>query len=232
MRILILTHPRSGGMSLMKWIENELEYSQYHEPFFGNGDGLSDDDIKTKLLIDENIVVKDFPFRIKERKYDLYDVISKFDKIIIHRRGSQRDVAISLVYFQLNDGSKIHLPYEITDEWIEENENNINQMMSDIKNMFDDIENLSIENCLYTTYDGIYNDETDIPKLLDFLKIKEPLYLDILNKRHRLQNGTIGMGDVIVKIKESSNLDIINEKHTSQNETIEMDNVIVKRKLI
>ena len=108
MRVLILTHPRSGGMSIMKFIFYELNYEFYHEPFFGNGDGMSDEDINTKLLVDDNIVVKDFPFRIEERGYKLLDVISKFDKVIIHNRGNHRDVAISLTYFKVTkNGNKI-----------------------------------------------------------------------------------------------------------------------------
>ena len=33
MRILILTHPRSGGRSLTKWIANELKCDYIHEPY-------------------------------------------------------------------------------------------------------------------------------------------------------------------------------------------------------
>jgi len=52
MRVLILTHPRSGGMSLMNYIQKELDYLQYHEPFLDNqSHGLTDEDINTKLLV-------------------------------------------------------------------------------------------------------------------------------------------------------------------------------------
>ena len=114
MRVLILTHPRSGGMSLMNYIQKELNYSQYHEPF----NYLTDEDINTKVLTEDNIVVKDFPNHIINKGYNLNDVVSKFDKVIIHHRGSHRDVAISLTYFQENDGNKIHKTYKVTDKWI------------------------------------------------------------------------------------------------------------------
>ena len=201
MRVLILTHPRSGGMSLLQYIKYELEYTEYHEPFFGNVNGLTDEQINTELFVNDNIIVKDFPFRIKKRGYDLMDVISKFDKVIIHHRGSHRDVAISLTYFQENDGNNIHKTYKVTDEWIKDNEDKIEQMMVDTKQIFYEIQSIKNEDCIRTTYDGIYNDKSDIPRLLKYLNIYNPRYLDILDKRHRLQNGDIGMDNVKVKPK-------------------------------
>ena len=55
--------------------------------------------------------------------------------------------------------------------------------------------------CIRTTYDGIYNDKSDVLRLLKYLNIYNPRYLDILDKRHKLQNGDIGMDDVKVKPK-------------------------------
>ena len=78
MRVLILTHPRSGGFSLLKYIVNELKYSQFHEPF----NNLTNVEINSKLLVMDDIVVKDFPHHIESKGYNLFDVISKFDKII------------------------------------------------------------------------------------------------------------------------------------------------------
>ena len=201
MRVLILTHPRSGGMSLLQFIKYELVYEEYHEPFFANDSGLTEEQINRELFLKDNIIVKDFPFRIVEKGFNVGDVISKFDKVIIHHRGNHRDVAISLTYFQENDGNKIHKTYEMTDQWIKDNEGKIEQMMVNTKQMFNEIQDLKNENCLRTTYEGIYNDKSDIPKLLKYLNIYNPRYLDILDKRHRLQNGIIGMEDVKVKPK-------------------------------
>jgi hypothetical protein len=204
MRILILTHARSGGKSFMNYISNELGYKKYHEPFINNGYGLSDEDINTKLLVDDNIVVKDFPFLITERGYDLNYVITKFDKVIIHQRGDHKDVAISLTYLQENGGIKIHTPYKITDEWIKDNEDKINQNLPIIfytEEMSNITQNTSYDNCLMTTYDGIYNDKSDIPRLLKYLNIYNPIYLDILDNRHRLRNGEIGMDNFKIRPK-------------------------------
>jgi hypothetical protein len=52
-----------------------------------------------------------------------------------------------------------------------------------------------------TTYDGIYNDKSDIPRLLKYLNIYNPIYLDILDNRHRLRNGEIGMDNFKIRPK-------------------------------
>ena len=202
MRVLILTHPRSGGMSLLQYIKYELGYTEYHEPFFGNGNGLTDEQINTELFVNDNIIVKDFPFRIKERGYNLIDVISKFDKVIIHHRDSHRDVAISLTYSELNErDNEMHIPYKVDDEWIKDNEHIIEKRIIETKEMYNSLEVIKNDKYLITTYDGIYNDKTVIPRLLKYLNIYNSRYLDILDKRHKLQNGDIGMEDVKVKPK-------------------------------
>jgi len=199
MRILILTHPRSGGLSLMNYIHKELDYKQYHEPF----NNITDKQINLELLVDDNIVVKDFPYHIESKGYNLIDVISKFDKIIIHHRDNDIDVAISRTYFHTIKGGvkKMHQTYKIDDEWIRNNKNNIEEMMVDVKKKSDYVRNLSIEGSLKTTYDGIYDNKSDIPKLLEYLGIQDSYYIDILDKRHRLQNGDVGMDNVKVKPK-------------------------------
>jgi hypothetical protein len=189
-------------MSLLQYIKYELGYTEYHEPFFGNGNGLTDEQINTELFVNDNIIVKDFPFRIKERGYNLIDVISKFDKVIIHHRDSHRDVAISLTYSELNErDNEMHIPYKVDDEWIKDNEHIIEKRIIETKEMYNSLEVIKNDKYLITTYDGIYNDKTDIPKLLKYLNIYNSRYLDILDKRHKLQNGDIGMEDVKVKPK-------------------------------
>ena len=189
-------------MSLLQYIKYELGYEEYHEPFFGNDNGLTEEQINRELFLKDNIIVKDFPFRIVEKGFNVGDVISKFDKVIIHNRGSHRDVAISLTYSEVNErGNEMHLPYKLDDEWIKDNEHIIEKRIIETKEMYNSLEVIKNDKCLITTYDGIYNNKTDIPKLLKFLNIYVPLYLDILDKRHRLQNGDIGMSDVKVKAK-------------------------------
>ena len=199
MRILILTHPRSGGFSLLKYIVDELKYSKFHEPF----NNLTNVEINSKLLVMDNIVVKDFPHHIESKGYNLFDVISKFDKIIVHYRDDDTDTAISRTYAHTNIDAikKMHSTYKINNQWVINNKDNIKEMMGDVKKKSDIVRNLIIDGSLKTTYEGIYNDKLDIPKLLNFLGISNPIHLDILDKRHRLQNGDIGMSNYNVKPK-------------------------------
>jgi hypothetical protein len=44
-----------------------------------------------------------------------------------------------------------------------------------------------------TTYESIYKDKTNIDTLCSALNIEEAIWLDILDSRHRLQNGKLGM---------------------------------------
>lgn len=205
MRILIITHPRSGGMSLTQFIsstlnsEKENEYQMYHEPFFDNQNSLTDKDINEKLLVNENIIVKDFPYNILLRGFNLTNVISKFDKVIVHQRDNHEDVAISLTYMQENGIDKIHKTHQINDEWLKDNEDKIKKMLFNIEEMFNSIKNIKNEDYLRTTYDGIYNDKTDVPKLLKFLNITNSRYLDMLDNRHRLRNGDVGMDNYYIK---------------------------------
>lgn len=197
MRVLILTHPRSGGFSLLTYIVHELKYSLFHEPF----NNLTNVEINSELLVMDNIVVKDFPHHIESKGYNLFDVISKFDKIIVHYRDDDTDTAISRTYAHTNiDGiKKMHSTYKINNQWIINNKDNIKEIMGDVKKKSDDVRNLLINGSLKTTYEGIYNNKSDIPKLLNFLGISNPIHLDILDKKHRLQNGDIGMSNYKVK---------------------------------
>lgn len=198
MRVLILTHQRSGGLSLLSWIERELNFISYHEPFSIN---YYDEGIIYDVMNNDNIVVKEFQYNIEKAGFNLNDVISKFDKVIIHYRGNYNDVAISLTYFDKNDGTKMHKTYEMTDEWIKDNEEEIEKMKVINNEMYCSVQRLKIEGSLTTNYNGIYNDKSDIPKLLEFLNITYPRHLDILDKRHKLQNGDVGMDNVKVKRK-------------------------------
>ena len=202
MRILILTHPRSGGYSLAIYIQKELNYDLYHEPFNYIEPTIYNEEFVEKTLTQDNIVVKDFVYHIERKGYNIQDFMSKFDKIIIHRRENMRDVVISYLYKKLtNMGSQMHVVYKIDDEWIKDNEDEIQKMMSEEFKMFYSINNIPNDGCLETTYDGIYNNKSDIPKLLEFLNIKRMYskYLDILDNRHRLQNGDVGMENIKVR---------------------------------
>lgn len=185
MRVLIITHPRSGGMSLMTWVAHELGYNVIHEPFDGNE--MEDQ----RVYEEDRIVVKTFPINV-----DVNELITKFDKVICHRRENKNDIAISMLNGESRDDgeSKWHKTYTIDDQWVKDNEIELIKKIDEVNLIIQKFEGL--DNCLNTTYDGVFNNKSDITKLLTYLEISRPFYLDILDNRHRLQNGDIGMGDI------------------------------------
>lgn len=183
MRILLLTHPRSGGLSLLAWIGHELRIPTLHEPF-------SNPELIDKIFNAENVVVKDFPDSIVRCGYDLNDVISKFDKVICHRRESVRDTAISMA--RLIDSENAHYTYKLDDKWLKDNEELIDEKVKDINETHRVLNELEIGG-LHTTYDNVYNTKTDIKRLTEYLGIREPAWLDILDNKRRLRNGDKGM---------------------------------------
>ena len=187
MRVLVLTHPRSGGRSLLSWICQELNFKFWHEPT------LED---YNEILTEKNIAVKDFPHRITEAGYDIDEFASKFDKVILHSRGDARDIAISLVYAIEATGNnpdhKHHDLYRIDDEWINERESEIQRMTIHSNELLIDIKNVNID-CLITTYDGVFYNKTDVEKISNYLGIKKHHWLDVLDNKRRLRNGEIGM---------------------------------------
>jgi hypothetical protein len=204
MKILILTHGRSGGLSLSTWIEKELELELFHEPFIQ----LQESEyIKNNLFIKNNIVVKDYPFNIERFGYDVYEYIKTFDKLIIHNRNNLRDTAISHVSglmrnIDITKKSNWHEVYEIDDEWIQNNLQKIEREESEllIRNRFliEITKNKQIEG-LRTTYAGIFETKEEIPILLNYLNIKKPVWIDMLDNRHKLKNGNVGKNDYILK---------------------------------
>ena len=181
MRILIITYPRSGGYSLSTWISSELNYIHLHEPFSPNHEEL------LEYIDYDNIVVKEFLFRIDN------DFISKFDKVIIHKRLNFRDVAISWVYSDNKVGDyKNHKIYDLNNDWVERHEDEINRMENWVGKLSEKLDELNI-NALRTTYENLFEGKNDVEKVKSFLNMGDLKYLDLLDGKRRLQNGTIGM---------------------------------------
>lgn len=187
MKILILTHARSGGLSLMRWIEYEKSFKSFHEP------NLKDSQILNQIYDNDNIVVKILPGDNGkfEKEFDYLKFISHFDVVIIHKRINTRESAISLI--KSGEENEWHKPYTIDNEWLENNEIKIQNEIFQLEMIHKNLDVYKTNETLITTYESIYNDKTDIDKLCFILKIKEAIWLDILDSRHRLQNGQLGM---------------------------------------
>jgi hypothetical protein len=171
MRILIIALARSGGYQLNEWLALELGYKPIHEP------------IRTNESIEgDNIVVKYITTDIKDKiKFDF----NNWDKIIGLIRNDTMECAKSFVYAEQT--SKWHIGYEITNEWIESNKENIIEVESLIKNEINFIKELNgIQ--LQITYERIYNTKEDLQRIKDYIGITNTKYEHLLDNTNRLRN--------------------------------------------
>ena len=166
-RILIIAMGRSGGYGLGKWISTELNYTYYHEPIY-NGISTEGDNIVVKYLINE----------IEGNENEL----NGWDKIIGLIRENERECAISQTYAVEN--GEWRKGYELSEEWISERENVIKGFEEWAVKRREAIQNLNVFN---VSYEGIYNRGEDIKKILEYLDIREPKYLHLLNPSNRLR---------------------------------------------
>jgi hypothetical protein len=188
MRILIIAMGRSGGYSLLNWIGSEKRYQTIHEPTMDIGDILSIYKMRLLAKNKNNTVVKYLISEI-ENELDTFDW-SNWDKIIGLIRNNTRECAISHCWaLSSNIWSGC---YEISNEWITENEEEIKQEESRLQKNKEVISNIpQIE--LLVSYENIYcenlyKNNTDIDKLTQYLEIKKINSYSILDNRNRLQN--------------------------------------------
>ena len=187
MRILILTHPRSGGFSLLSWISRELGSESYHEPFLNPEHTRAHYNALTR----PRACVKEDISHLFSVCLDVKDFVSSFDRVIFHLREDHRSAAISLVR-QLESGES-HEVYEIDDAWIAAREEKILSKADELRRVTESIiyqQTLSSLPSIRTSYEGVYSSGDDIPKICQFLGITDPQWLDIVNPARRLQNGT------------------------------------------
>jgi hypothetical protein len=189
MRILVLTHERSGGLSLITWIASELTCEIIHEP------DLTDQTIKHKVLTDNDIIVKIFPEHIDPNEFN--EFLNTFDKIIIHKRDNVNDVAVSLFYSEeKRDVNKnLHDTYEFDYKCKEDNKDKIEHCKQIVIKKHEILDNINHPNIIRTSYDSIYYNDKDVIKICDYINVINPIWLDVINNKRKLQNGKIGMED-------------------------------------
>jgi len=185
MRLLILTHERSGGMSLLNWLERELALNSYHEPFNTNP-GPAD------ILTRENIIVKEFPHNIEIWcTISLDEFISTFDYVIVLTRENTYEAAISSVFMGSKERATehAHTIYIMNDEWIEKYESDILIKQKELNSKIEILKN--IPNGLQVTYERIYENTDDIKRIYQYVGLKFIEHRDMLNNKYRLRNGEI-----------------------------------------
>jgi len=171
MRILIIAVGRSGGYQLNKWLSLELNYRMVHEP------------IKTKESTEgDNIVVKHLITDIEEGYVIDY---SKWDKVIGLIRTNTNECAISqTMSLQKNQW---RVTYDVTDEWIKENETSIKYFEGWADDRIKSIKEIK-EIGLMVTYEGIYNTKEDIDRIKNYIGINTVNYEHLLDNTNRLRN--------------------------------------------
>jgi hypothetical protein len=187
MRVLILTHERSGGMSLLTWLGKELNLTSYHEPFNTNP-GPAD------ILTMENIIVKEFPHNIESWcKISLNAFISTFDYVIVLTRENTYESAISSVFMGSKErGSEhAHTIYTMNEEWIKKYESSILIKQKELDSKIQILKD--IPNTLQITYERIYENTDDIQKICQYVGLKFIAHRDMLDNKYRLRNGKIGV---------------------------------------
>lgn len=184
MRILILTHPRSGGFSLLHWISQELGYDSYHEPLQQKFQTIHAQTDPNNVVVKEDVsvVLSIFP--------DLGSYLSRFDRIIFHTRDNLRDCAISRVR-QAETGES-HTVYTIDGAWLAANEAKITRAKMESIGIHGIILSAAARHKgvgITTSYEGVYHSGDDIQRICQFLGISDPQWLDALDPKRRLRGG-------------------------------------------
>jgi hypothetical protein len=183
MRILIIAMGRSGGYSLLKWIGSEKEYQTIHEPTKDNGDILSIYKMRLLAKNKNNTVVKYLISEI-ENELNTFDW-SNWDKVIGLIRNDIRECAISHCWALSSNIWRDS--YEITNEWLINNEEEIKEEESRLQKNKEIISNIP-QIGLLVSYENIYQNNEDIDKLTQYLEIKKVNFYSLLDNRNRLRN--------------------------------------------
>ena len=172
MRILIISTVRTGGKQLSEWVSEELGYHLHHEPEEGGYVGGF------------NIVVKHLVDSVVKSNIEIHNHFDPalWDKIITLKRNDVRRAAESFTFAQ--QYNLYHQHYSITNKWIRENEQTINENEVFIGRGNEIIDKIEFAG-LKLTYEGIYETGEEIPMLKDYLGITEPQYEWMLDKTYK-----------------------------------------------
>jgi hypothetical protein len=182
MRIGIIAVGRSGGYNLGQWISLELGYPYKHEPFL-NGLNIDGKDIVVKVLSNEWKTGKET--NVWRGRGSKEYPKPQMDKWIGLIRENVRECAIS--HLRGERTGIWRKPYKVSNEWLIENENEIQTIQKDIEYINNEIKT-DIDIQLQVSYEGIYNSGEDIKRLIEFLDIKSPKYLHLFDNSLRLRD--------------------------------------------
>lgn len=183
----IIAEPRSGGTSLMDWIEKSLpDYVIAQEPYFiGNDYWVDGEDVNNTKWIDkyENLFIREI-FR-QDRIVD--PLLKKSDKVLCLYRENWYDQIKSILYQELNDSQyymttykKEHVDELVSDKLIYEKYNHFVKTKKDFQ------EWIKTNNLLCVSYEDLYYGE-GINVIKEFFNINTSLKFP-LSLRHLKDN--------------------------------------------
>lgn len=166
MKVIIVAMGRSGGYGLGEWISLELNHRYYHEPLI-SGEKVTEEKRVVKYLLDE---------------WRRMDTKPEWDILIGLIREDTKECAIS--HIKGNESSNFRKPYEVSEEWLREKEEDIKRESLIMDSWKTEIESLPTDTIL--SYEGIYNRRETKP-LCELLGIHTPKYLHLLDTSNRLR---------------------------------------------
>ena len=173
MRVLILSHTRSGSTTLCKWISKELNLKLDETPY----------NHKTfNSVFESNNILRKI---VVEEYYPTKEDINKFDKVICLIRENSTEASISFI--QSKNVNQWHNQYEITTQWINENKNKILKQIY----IYDGLKlKLKGYKMFQITYEGLFINKCEVNQILTYMEIDSPKYLDMLDydKKYRKDN--------------------------------------------
>lgn len=175
MRILIIASQRCGGQTLGNWLSTELNCPFIHEP---HNEVHNTDEARKQVYELNNVVVKMVINEWKDET-DVTTLIDKFDKVIGLIRNDIDESAISMAYSL--DVDSYNTSYSVTDGWIKQNQNKINQQKVYLTTNNQLVTSLPI---MQVVYENIFINTSDILKIVDYLCV-EPTHQHMLDSKFR-----------------------------------------------
>lgn len=165
MRILIITHPRSGSYTLANWLAKE---------------------INATLFIDPTVEVKSNHCVV--RSINIAEDLATYDCVIVHSRKNTKDTAISMAYFRENPDYDPHTTYTITDQWISDNYQLIKELDAEFKAYNDVLNGIERDDLIHTTYERCYVGNASIEAIAELIGMNKPFrYADIIHHTKKYQ---------------------------------------------
>ena len=169
MNLCILSYGRTGGTTFCKWISKELDRIYIHEPFNKNHNWM----YKNTNFLTDNCVIKLEP-------EDLDKILGDKITIGLIRKNVYNCAISNLKAIQTN---KWHSPYKVDEDWLKKNEFEIEELSKKILKQNDKILNMKYDITL--TYEGLFENKSDIPIICKFLNIKNLKYIQHMNESNK-----------------------------------------------